>query len=83
MMSVFFHLQHTLNRLFNNCLKLHWYQISSSWNTQIEKTTLKKSPALLGLRMLGYIIAIFIDDLIHDDSTFEKCLKKTKASVHS
>ena len=24
-MSAFFHFQHTLNRLFNNCIKLYWY----------------------------------------------------------
>ena len=33
-MSVFFHFQHTLKRLFNNCIKLYWYLISSSWNKQ-------------------------------------------------
>ena len=32
MMSAFFHFQHTLNRLFNNCIKFYWYGISSSWN---------------------------------------------------
>ena len=54
MMSVFFQFQYTLNRLFNNCIKLCWYQISSSWNMKQEgrgesnwlppeKTTLKKT----------------------------------------
>ena len=32
MMSAFFHFQHTLNRLFNNCIKFYWSWISSSWN---------------------------------------------------
>ena len=31
-MSAFFNFEHTLNRLFNNCIKLCWYQISSSGN---------------------------------------------------
>ena len=60
MMSAFFHFQHTLNGLFNNCIKLYWYQISSSWNmngVQIdlppppEKTTLKK-PSLIRVNSL-------------------------------
>ena len=52
-MSAFFHFQHTLNRCFNNWIKLYWYYISSSWNIkgyegiQIDphsgKTTLKRS----------------------------------------
>ena len=54
MMSAFFHFQHTLYRLFNNCIKLYWYQISSSWNMKGRsnwpplpgKTTLKK-PSLI------------------------------------
>ena len=29
--QIFFYFQHTLNKLFNNCIKLHWYYISSSW----------------------------------------------------
>ena len=32
MMSEFFHFQHTLSRLFNNCIKFSWSWISSSWN---------------------------------------------------
>ena len=32
MMSVFYHFQHTLNRLFNKCITLYWCQISSSWD---------------------------------------------------
>ena len=32
MSSFFFYFQHTLNRLFDNCVKLYWYYISSSWN---------------------------------------------------
>ena len=30
MMSAFFHFQHTLDRLFNNCIKLYWYYVSSA-----------------------------------------------------
>ena len=48
MMSLFFHFQHTLNRLFSNCIKLYWYQISPSWNMKGELTS--KSPDLLGLK---------------------------------
>ena len=29
-----FNLLLALSRLFNNCIKLYWYQISSSWNTK-------------------------------------------------
>ena len=56
MMSAFCHIQHTLNRLFNNCRNLYWHKISSSWNMKGEggrsgvklppspvKTILKKS----------------------------------------
>ena len=32
MMSSFFHFQHTLNRLLNNCIKLYWCYISFSCN---------------------------------------------------
>ena len=35
--KTFFHilyLQHTLNRLFNNCKKLYWYWLSSSWDNE-------------------------------------------------
>lgn len=28
----FFYLQHTVNRSFNNCVKLYWHWINSSWN---------------------------------------------------
>ena len=49
MISAFFHFQHTLNRLFNNCIKLYWYSSSYSWNMKgrggyipPEKTSLKK-----------------------------------------
>ena len=57
-MSVFVHFQHTLNRLFNNSIKLYWYYISFPWDMKggsnwspppplpPEKTTLKK-PSLL------------------------------------
>ena len=49
-----FYLQPTVNRLFYNCIKLYWYEISFSWNMkgaggQIdppstpEKTTFKNS----------------------------------------
>ena len=57
MMSVFFYHQPTLNGLFNNCIKLYWYWISSSWNMEGGQTELpppqnklpSKSPGLLGL----------------------------------
>ena len=32
----FFYLQPTLNTLFYNCIKLHWYWISFSWNMRVE-----------------------------------------------
>ena len=32
MMSAFFDFQHAWNRLFNNSIKLYWYQLRSSWN---------------------------------------------------
>ena len=55
MMLAFFNFLPTFKRLFNNCIKWYWYQISSSWDmkkgqikhSQPEKTL--KSPALLGL----------------------------------
>ena len=58
----FFHFQHTLNRFFNNCIKLCWYYISSSWNMKegggkieidlpAEKTTLKK-PSLIRVNVI-------------------------------
>ena len=31
MISAFFYFQPTLNRLFNNCIKLCWYSVSCSW----------------------------------------------------
>ena len=61
MMSVFFHFQHTLDRLFNNCIKLYWYKISSSWKMKrgsnwppplpSQEKLPSKSPDLLGLRI--------------------------------
>ena len=58
-MSPFFHFQHTLNRLFNICMELYWYYISSSWNINEtvgerggdppEKTTLRK-PSLIRVK---------------------------------
>ena len=55
----FLYLQPTLNRLFNDCKKLYWYLISSTWNIkegQIDpplapsnKKPPSKSPALVGL----------------------------------
>ena len=47
MMSLFFHFQHTLNRLFKNYIKLYWHYISSSWNMKGGLTS--KIPDLLGL----------------------------------
>ena len=32
MMSAFFYFQTAINSLFNNCIKLYWCYISSSWN---------------------------------------------------
>ena len=37
MMSLFFYSQATLNRLFNDSIKLYWYYISSSWNMNLFK----------------------------------------------
>ena len=53
-----FYIQVTLNRLFNNCIELYSYQISSSWNMKGRGVKLipprkklpSKSPLLLGLR---------------------------------
>ena len=42
MMSAFFHFQPTLNRLFNNCIRLYW--------PPPEKTTLKK-PSLIRVKV--------------------------------
>ena len=36
MSAFFFHFQHTLNRLFNNCITLHLYYNSSSLNMKGE-----------------------------------------------
>ena len=52
----FFHFKPNLYRLLNNCTKLYWYQISSSWNMKggvklispSEKLP-SKGPDLLGL----------------------------------
>ena len=41
MMSAFFHFQHTLNRFFSICVKLHWYEIIKL--TLHKKTALKRS----------------------------------------
>ena len=35
-----FHFQHILNRLLNNCMKIYWSYISSSWNMRGFKLTL-------------------------------------------
>ena len=54
-MSGFLHFQHSSSRMFNNCIKLYWHYISSSWNLkggQIDtpqKNMPSKIPALLGL----------------------------------
>ena len=64
-----FYVQPTLKRLFNNCIKLYWYQISSSWNMKREsnwppplqkkKTTLKK-PSLIRVKInLSFLIKLF------------------------
>ena len=45
MMSGFFHFQHTLNRLFNNCIKLYKRETEVKL-TPPEKTILKK-PSLI------------------------------------
>ena len=37
MMSGFFYPQPTLNRLFNNCIKLSWHWISFCWNRKVER----------------------------------------------
>ena len=53
MMSAFFHFQHTLNRLFKNCMKLYWYWTSSSWNMKgkpIGKNTTLKKPSLFRVK---------------------------------
>ena len=75
MMSAFFHFQHTLNRLFNNCIRLYWYYISSPWNMKGEgsnwpplpfprRKLSSKSPALLGLNILPTFSNIFNSILI-------------------
>ena len=44
MMSAFCHIQHTLSRLFNNCINLYWHKISSSWNMRSNGVKLPPSP---------------------------------------
>ena len=60
--TIFFYFQPTLNRLFNNCTNLYWYEISSFWNMkgEVKLTPLSsprkklplKSPASLVLNIL-------------------------------
>ena len=57
----FFYLQPNLNRLFNNCVKLYWYWISSSSNIKgvgqfdlpPEKNTFKK-PSFIRVNQSGF-----------------------------
>ena len=44
-----FYLQPIFNRLFNNCIKLYWYWISSFWNMSFffQKKTISKKPSLI------------------------------------
>ena len=60
-----FYFQPILNRLFNNCIMLYWYCISSPWNMKGEREEeirftsptprklLSKSPALLRLNLIN------------------------------
>ena len=52
-------LQTTSDRLFNNCIKLYWYWISSSWNVKgrgVKSTqTLNKLPSKRQI-LLGFIL---------------------------
>ena len=70
MMSEFFHFQHTLNRLFNSCIKSYWYYISSSWNMKwvsnwsLQKKLPSKRPALLMLIIViktSWLLSLFIN----------------------
>lgn len=60
MISALSHFQITLNRLFDNCLKLHWHYISQNWTHQ--KKLLSKSSALLVLIQLSLFITTNIFD---------------------
>ena len=62
-MSPFCHFQHTLNRLFNICMELYWYYVSSSWNINetvgeggrtLQKKLPSERPALLGLKLKSF-----------------------------
>ena len=52
-MSAFLHFQHTLNRLFNNFIKLYCYYISQINPSPKEKTTLKKS-SLIRVKIFAF-----------------------------
>ena len=43
-MSTFFHFQLTSNKLFNNRIKLYWFEISSSWNIKGQLGRSNRSP---------------------------------------
>ena len=62
MMSAFFHFQHTLNRLFNNCIKSYWYLFFLKY--QIDPSPQEKLPSkslpLLGLRIFYLFWSIVI-----------------------
>ena len=70
LMSACFYFLPTLNRLLNNCVKLYWYYINSSWNMKVsnwphpqptlpEKSTLKK-PSLNWVEMSPFIEEITV-----------------------
>ena len=62
MMSAFFHFQYTLNRSFNNYIKLHWNEISSSGNMKGASNWLEKSVKICG----GVLFLILANKALHD-----------------
>ena len=90
MSAFFFHFQHTLNRLFNNCITLHLYYNSSSLNMKGEgggaqidpspqKNLSSKSPAFLGLRRISIqrICVAWVSDKISEHAQYQLLHKTT------
>ena len=87
MMPAFFHFQHTLDRLFNNCINFYWNSISFSWNRKEEgggrgkltlrppaKTTFKK-PSLIRVERCLVDLKERIQQFITDESFFNNTNK--------
>ena len=77
-----FYFQPILSRLFNNCIKLHWYWISFSWN--MKGNQFHYLPALLGLTHIEEIASIHCSKIIHKwQVIIVVCLVKSKARILS